>query len=174
MSDQEAGGRVPEVPTAEPAPSQIPTAETMPSPVPAISPVVTAASAPGRVPGRRRVGKVRKPWGVYGLMIITVGIYFLYWWYKANEEIREYDERIQVQPGIAVLATFFPISSIVTVVKTGGRIGQAQRYAGIEARCSGGMGFLFSILFFTHVVYYQSQLNAIWEEHGNQQPGTPV
>ena len=105
---------------------------------------------------------------------MTLGIYQLFWWYKVNEETREYDERVQVQPGIAVFALLWPIANIVTVVKTGGRIAQAQRSAGISSRCSGGLGILLAILFGLNVVYYQGQLNKLWEQHGNQPAGTTV
>jgi hypothetical protein len=138
--------------------------------VPPAQPAVTYATQSS---AQRRVGKVRRPWGVWGLSLITLGIYGLYWWYKANEEVREYDAHIQVQPGIAVIA-MVPIASLVTLVKTGGRISQAQRFSGIAARCSGGLGILFAILLGTHVVYYQSQLNKLWAVHGNQLPGTSV
>lgn len=122
----------------------------------------------------RRVGKVRSPWGVWGLTLITLGIYSFFWWYKINREIREYDSRIQVDPGIAVIALCVPIASLVTLVKTGGRIERTQRFSGIENRCSGGLGLLFSFLLFTHVVYYQSQLNKVWAVSGNQPPGTSI
>lgn len=122
----------------------------------------------------RRVGKVRSPWGVWGLSLITLGIYTLYWWYTINCEVREYDERIDVQPGLSVLAFFIPFGGLVTLVRTGGRIGQAQRFGGLHDRCSGGLGILFAILLSTHLVYYQSQLNKLWAVHGNQPAGTRV
>lgn len=121
----------------------------------------------------RRVGKVRSPWGVWGLSIITLGIYQLYWWYKVNEEARDYGG-VQVEPVLALLALFVPIANIVSIVRTGGRIGQAQSSGGLASRCSGGLGFLLALLFATHLVYYQSQLNKLWAQHGNQPPGTAV
>lgn len=146
----------------------------------AASAVPTANSPSPMVPpnpgqqSRRRVGKVRRPWGAWGLSLITLGIYYLYWWYKVNAEVREYDERIQVQPGIAAFALCVPIAAVVTLVKTGGRIGQAQRFSGLSDRCSGALGFLFAILFATNIVYYQAQLNKIWRLHGDQPAGTFV
>jgi uncharacterized protein YfiM (DUF2279 family) len=66
------------------------------------------------------------------------------------------------------------VTSFVTLFTTGGRIAQAQRFGGSSARCSGLFGLMFSILLGTHTVYYQSQLNKIWELHGNQASGTSV
>lgn len=144
------------------------------TPATSAPPSTEPAYASGRAQARRRVGKVRKPWGVWGLSIITLGIYQLYWWYKINEEVREYDERIAVQPGIAVFAAIMPIANIVTIVKTGGRLSQAQRFGGLANRCSGGLGFVLAILFGMHIVYYQGQLNKLWDVHGNQPAGTPI
>jgi hypothetical protein len=127
----------------------------------------------------RRVGKTRNPWGVWLLSIVTLGIYGLYWYYKVNEETREYSPTVNVQPGIALLAYMFGwltcgIATIVTIVHTGGRISQCQQMTTTRARCSGGLGILFAILLGTHVVYYQSQLNKVWDQHGNPPPGTVI
>lgn len=122
----------------------------------------------------RRVGKVRHPWGAWALSLITVGIYYLYWWYKINEEVKEYDPSIEVTPIMSLLAMFVPICNIVTLVRTGSRIGKAEESGGIGSKCSGGLGFLLALLFSTNVVYYQAELNKIWAQHGNLEPGTVV
>ena len=36
------------------------------------------------------VGKVRNPWGVVGLSLITLGIYFLYWTYQVFREMKDH------------------------------------------------------------------------------------
>jgi hypothetical protein len=137
---------------------------------------MTPAAFPGTVAGGtdRRAGKTRNPWGVWGLSLVTLGIYQLYWYYKVNSEVREFDGSIEVEPGIAVLALFIPIANLVSMVKTGGRIARAQSTAGRAEHCSGGIGFLLIFLAGTWVVYYQSQLNKVWDEYGNPTEGTPV
>lgn len=127
----------------------------------------------------RRAGKTRSPWGVWLLSLVTFGVYGLYWYYKVNEETREYERSVDVQPGIAVCALIFSaftlgIAAIVSIVKTGGRISQAQRASGTTARCSGGLGLVLAVLMGTHLVYYQSQMNKIWARHGHPNPGTPL
>jgi hypothetical protein len=117
--------------------------------------------------GGRRAGKTRSPWGVYLLSIVTFGIYFLYWYYKVNAEVREYDHSIDVQPGISVLSQFVPIASWVSLVRTAGRISRAQRVSGTAHRCSGLIGIVLVFLLGTWVVYYQSQLNKVWDMYGN-------
>jgi hypothetical protein len=109
------------------------------------------------------VGKQRNPVTVWLLAIVTFGIYGLYWWYKANEEVGQYDSSIEVNPILSVLALFIPIANIVTIVRTGSRIGQAQQNAGRQRECSGGLGVLLAILVALDFMYYQANLNKLWE-----------
>ena len=41
----------------------------------------------------------RNPLGVLGLSVVTLGIYFFYWYYKVNEEVQAVRERQHDQPG---------------------------------------------------------------------------
>jgi Domain of unknown function (DUF4234) len=140
---------------------------------PAVSPTPPHAQHIGIGQSTHRVGKTRNPWGVWLLSLITLGIYGLWWYYTINSELREYDDRINVQPGIALLAAFFPITNIVSWVKSGGRIGQAQRFSGSKFRCSGLVGILLALIGFG-IVYYQSQINKVWDMYGNPERGTPI
>ena len=123
---------------------------------------VPPAPAPAGLAGTGPKGKTRHPWGVWGLSIITLGIYYLYWYFKVNSELRDYDASIQVEPGIATLAAIIPIANLVTIYNCGGRIEQAQVKTGVPERCSGVIGLVLGILGGFSVVYYQSQLNKIW------------
>lgn len=121
-------------------------------------------------------GKTRNPWGVWLLSVVTFGIYGLWWYYTINAELRDYHEQIRVQPGLSLMAVLFgyftlEIATVVSWVRTGGRICQAQQLAGSRARCSGGIGFLLVLVGFA-AVYYQSQLNKVWDACGNPPPGT--
>ena len=44
------------------------------------------------------IGKQRNPVTVWLLVIVTFGIYGLYWWYKANEEVGDFDPLDRGQP----------------------------------------------------------------------------
>ncbi len=107
-------------------------------------------------------GKTRNPWGVWLLSLITVGIYGLYWWYKANEEVGNADSSIEVNPALSTLALFVPVCNIVTIFRTGGRIGQAQQSRIGLNGTNGWLGLLLAIVGGFHVVYYQSNLNKMW------------
>lgn len=157
-------------PTASEPPSSVAWPETTPAGYATFSP--TSGSTVSHVGHQRRAGKTRNPWGVWLLGLVTLGIYQLFWYYKINSEVREYEQTVDVQPGIAVLALFVPIANFVSVVHTGGRIGKVQKAAGLRDRCSGLIGFVLIFALGTWVVYYQSQLNKVWDVHGNPEPGT--
>lgn len=123
-------------------------------------------------PGAQAVvlGKTRNPFGVWILSLVTIGIYGIVWHYKVNREVKEF-ARIEVSPGLAVLALFgscLVVPPIMTLVNTGSRIGQAEEAAGIQDRASGGVGFLLAILGGWHSMYYQAHLNKIWAQYGQQ------
>ena len=52
--------------------------------------------------------KLRNPLGVVGLSIITLGIYYVFWWYSINREMRDFGRARNVDlgqsPGNSVLA----------------------------------------------------------------------
>ena len=45
--------------------------------------------------------KIRSPWGVFFLSLITFGIYYFVWYYKTNKELQLYTD---VSPGTSLLA----------------------------------------------------------------------
>lgn len=61
-----------------------------------------------------------------GLSIITLGIYFLVWYYKINNEIRRHDPSITVTPAWAVIAMMIPVCNLVSSYSTAARIRQMQ------------------------------------------------
>lgn len=114
------------------------------------------------------VGLIRLPIAVWlFLPVVTLGIYSLVWHYKINRELRDFHPSIQVDPGLALLAMFFPIACWVTVYNTGKRIAQAQQLAGLGTPCSGGLGVVACFFFGLHAIYYQSQLNRLWTQQGS-------
>jgi hypothetical protein len=130
--------------------------------------VLMAAIAPAAptTGGTGPKGKVRSPVGSWFLVLITLGIYGLFWYYNTNRELRDYDSRIVVSPGLAVLALLVPIVNWFSVYNTGKRIRQAQQIAGVPVTASGGIGVLLTFVFGFWVPYYVSQVNGPWESGG--------
>jgi drug/metabolite transporter (DMT)-like permease len=125
------------------------------------------------------VGKTRNPWGVWLIALVTLGVYFFVWYYKVNRELRDYDPDIEVEPGIALLAVLLGwivifVFAWVSVYRTGDRIQQAETTSGANERCNGWLGILLYMLGGFNMVYYQSQLNKVWDRHGNPEEGTVI
>ncbi|WP_234320366.1 DUF4234 domain-containing protein, partial [Streptomyces sp. SBT349] len=120
----------------------------------------------------------RGPGVTWLLSMITCGIYGLVWWAKIQGELNRFDPRIQVNPGLSVLA-FIPgayllIPPFVSTYNTGKRIAQAQRSAGLPETCSAGLGSVLSILFGAYIVYYQSEINKVNQQYQSPMEGTQV
>jgi hypothetical protein len=113
-----------------------------------------------------------------GLPLITLGIYVLVWIYKVNAEMAAFDRRRPVTPALSLLSFLIGwvviIPPYVTVYRTGTRIAERQRAAGMEPTCSGVVGLLLSFVFGLYSLYYQSELNKIVDRYGGASPGTEV
>ncbi|RLV09049.1 hypothetical protein CTZ27_06395 [Streptomyces griseocarneus] len=122
--------------------------------------------------------KHRGPIAVWlGLPLITLGIYGIVWHYKINKEMGQFDPRRPVNPVMSVLAMtlgcFLILPPYISVFRTGKRINEAQRAAGVEPSCSAGLGLFLAFIGF-HALYYQVQLNKVVERYGDVAPGTQV
>jgi hypothetical protein len=110
--------------------------------------------------------KRRNPWGVFGLTIITLGIYGVVWYYKINNELKNYG--IENDPTVATLAitlgAFVIVPPFVSLYKTADRILQAQDRANASERIVPVLALLLAVVVAGfHLPYYQSQLNKVWD-----------
>jgi hypothetical protein len=128
---------------------------------------------------RSLAGKRRNPvlvWLVWPL--ITFGVYFFVFWYKINREARDFDDRIEVDPALSLVAVLFGplivVPPYVSVYNTGKRINRMQESAGLAPSCNPWIGFILTFLFGLHVLYYQMELNRIWDHYGDPGEGAPV
>jgi hypothetical protein len=129
----------------------------------------------------RGFAKIRNPWAVLGLSLITLGIYYVFWWYFINREMRDVGNANGVDlgqsPGVSVLAitvgAFVIIPPFVSIWKTGRRMEGTQRATGV----SGGNGPLFFLLEIIPIVslfapvYMQMELNKAWHAIGAAETG---
>ena len=51
--------------------------------------------------------KKRGPLAVLGLTIITFGIYYFYWYYQVNDELRRYERDESISPTRSLMAVLF-------------------------------------------------------------------
>jgi hypothetical protein len=138
------------------------------------------------IAGSDKRAKIRHPWAVVGLTIITLGIYGIFWWYYINRELRDLGRARNVSglgdsPGVSCAAFAlggwaFYIPLIWTIVTTSIRVQRGQRVALGGETLNGwiaGLLWVFT-LGIGGVVYTQSQLNRVWEEEPVLSPFGPV
>ncbi len=115
--------------------------------------------------------KVRNPWAVALLPIITLGIYHLVWWYKVNRELRDYGQAkgtdLGQNPTNSVLALFpggiIIIPALITYWNGFKRVQSATTIAGKEIP-NGWIGLILYLLISPAMwAYMQVSLNHIWE-----------
>ena len=126
-----------------------------------------------------RAGKTRNIWLVWLVWpLITLGIYHLVWYYKINREARDFDEKIDVEPTLSLLAVaigwIIIVPPFVSIYRSGERIGQMQEDAGMDRSCNGWIGLVLSFFLSLHALYYQSELNRIWARLGEPEEGSLV
>jgi hypothetical protein len=137
-----------------------------------------------QITDRGRTAKVRNPWAVLLFTVITLGIYYLVWYYKINREMSDWGEQnhmdIGMSPGMSVLAVtlggILIIPPFVSIWGTGKRMQLTQRAANVH----GGSGLLWFVMHIIPIVslfapvYLQYQLNQAWETQPAAVFGAPV
>jgi hypothetical protein len=149
-----------------------------------------------QIAGTGSTAKIRNPLGTVALSIITIGIYYIFWWYFINREMRDLGRArntdLGQSPGNSVLAVtlgaLIIVPALVTLWTTSGRIERSQETVGIDRRVSGPIIFILLLLIGPVGIWYaQSELNKVWEadrsggaggglpqpDAAAQPPGTP-
>ncbi len=128
------------------------------------------------IPGSSGTAKIRNPWGAFALAIVTLGIYYLVWYYKANRELRDYG--VGESPGLSVVAislgAFLIVPPFVSWWNFFGRLREAQERAGVPDRADQWIGlilyFVAGAFFPLEVAYGQQHLNKVWQAAGRAAP----
>lgn len=135
-----------------------------------------------------RAYRVRKPLGVFALSVVTLGMYWLYWYYRVNDDVRMYLRNYSIRPLISTLAILglFVAGPVVVVAvlaevwwllaiaallillalvgffHTGRRVITAQEQAGVEPSSAGLALVLYLVAGFLGGSYLQAGLNRAW------------
>ena len=126
-----------------------------------------------QIQGSGEIGKKRHPLGIIGLMLITIGIYFLVWYYKVNKEMAAIGQARNTKeagdnPTISLLAilpgAFVIIPPYVSFYSASKRLNVTERLTG---RPEGLSPVLMVILYFVFspiaVYLFQNNLNKVLE-----------
>ena len=96
-----------------------------------------------QIRGSASPGKIRNPLGVVGLSLVTLGIYFWFWYYKTNKELAEIGaanntDELGDSPGTSLLAVtlgaFIIVPPFVSLWNYSKRVEAAARLTGTRQR----------------------------------------
>ena len=107
--------------------------------------------------------KKRSPFGAWLLLFPTLGIYLFVWFYKINKELRQYMDDDSIKPGLLTFSQIIPIWNYYTIYQTGERIGRAEQKAGLPVSVQPVLGLVAAIVAGLHILYYQGELNKLWD-----------
>ena len=130
-----------------------------------------------RIPGSEGTAKIRNLWAVALLPIITLSIYFFFWWYFIHRELRDYGrakgtDELGDSPGKSLLAVtlgaLIIVPALISFYRGFKRVQAAQRLAGSDP-INGWIGLiLFIVISPAFYAYMQSGLNAVWQKETAQ------
>jgi len=121
-----------------------------------------------------QAGKIRNPWAVIGLSIITLGIYALYWQYATFKEMKGYSGQ-GIGGGLGLL--FAILIGIVNVFLMPSEVGNLYAAAGQEKACTGITGFWVFLPIIGGIIWVirtQGSLNRYWEQQPSAGAVTPA
>jgi hypothetical protein len=125
-----------------------------------------------KIRGTEHEVKVRNPWAVALLPIVTLGIYHFVWWYKINKELKSYGEAKGYDLGqnptnslLALIPGFLVIiPPLVSYYRGTKRVQGASKIAGREP-VSGWIALILYLLISPAMfAYLQVSLNNVWEQ----------
>jgi Zn-dependent protease with chaperone function len=133
------------------------------------------------IPNSDQKAKVRNPWAVALLPIITLGIYHLVWWYRINRELRDYGEAkghdLGQNPTNSLLALFpgaiIVVPALITYWRGTKRVMAACGIAGKEPPNGWIAIILYLILAPAFWAYLQVSLNNVWQAEAQPLPAAP-
>jgi uncharacterized membrane protein len=123
--------------------------------------------------------KVINPWIAFLLAIVTLGLYYIFWYGIRNSELNDFGEaaspgpenELEVRPFWAIVAItiggLLIVPPFISQWRFYKRIGRGQELVGLEHRISHVTGVLLFALAYIllpfEIAYAQHHLNRLWE-----------
>ena len=132
-----------------------------------------------QIKGSQGTAKVRSPWAVAILSIVTFYIYAFVWWYKINRELRDYGQAkgydLGQNPTNSVLALFpggiIIVPAIITLINGTKRVQGAAKLSNKEPVNGWVCLILYLVLAPAMFAYLQVSLNEVWRTEADLLPG---
>ena len=125
-----------------------------------------------QITGTSDTAKIRNPLGVVGLSLITLGIYYLVWYFKVNNELSNLGEsrgtdELGTAPTKSLLAMvpgfLLIVPPFVSLYHTCERINRGQKLTGEGVALNPPLAFVLSVLIGPVGLFLmQSSLNHVW------------
>ncbi len=110
----------------------------------------------------------RNPLGVLGLSFITIGIYFFYWYWAINDELRRFERDETISPTRSLMAMIFGwliiVPPFIAMYNTAKHVQTAEQRLGIQPELEPALTIV--IMLFVSIgngVYVQEHMNRIWD-----------
>jgi mannose/fructose/N-acetylgalactosamine-specific phosphotransferase system component IIC len=117
----------------------------------------------------------RNPLGVLGLSFITLGIYFLYWYYKINEELQRFEHDESISPTRSLMAMLFGwiviVPPFIAMYNTAKHVQGVEQRLAIQPQLEPALTIV--IMLFVAIgngIYIQEHLNRIWDRAAGSRP----
>lgn len=110
----------------------------------------------------------RHPLGVLGLSFITLGIYFFYWYYKVNDEVRLVERDESISPTRSLMAMLFGwiiiVPPFIAMWNTAKHVEQLEERVGVRHSIDPAIALVIMVVFaFVNTTYVQEHLNRAWD-----------
>jgi hypothetical protein len=110
----------------------------------------------------------RNPLGVLGLSIITLGVYFVVWYYKVNVEIKRFEKDETMDPMRSLMAMTFGwliiVPPFIAMYNTAKHVQNMETRLGIQLTLEPALTVILMVLFSVgNGIYIQEHLNRGWD-----------
>jgi hypothetical protein len=110
----------------------------------------------------------RNPLGVLGLSVITLGIYFFYWFWKINDELRLYKRDESIGPTRSLMAMLFGwliiVPPFIAIYNTSKHVQDSEQRLGVQPQLEPALTIVFLLIVaIGNTIYVQEHLNRIWD-----------
>ena len=121
----------------------------------------------------------RSPLVVLGLVLITLGIYGFYWYFKVNEEIKTYTGDQSISPGRSLLAVIpgflLIVPPFIAYYNTANHVVRMQQQRGLASQISPSLVVILGLVIWIGMAaYVQEHLNRVWDAASSGSAGLPA
>ncbi len=120
----------------------------------------------------------RNPLGVLGLSFITIGIYFLYWYWKVNDELSSFEHDDSISPTRSLMAILFGwiiiVPPFIAIYNTAKHVQGDEQRLGVQPQLEPALTIVFLVLLsIANGLYIQEHLNRLWDRAASVAPLPP-